>query len=227
MRTANQRGLRAIMARLEQAASPFGMAVAGVARRTSLNVRITVIVCLVLIAASFAGAAALQMRLDRVRALSQARWYEALRARDIGAAAGASLDRFADAGRSFADGGSPSIAGLRNVALFDSSGVWSRVLRGSAVDFPDLPVGWLEPASRGNALLSAFLLAFPYGQKVVVVYFDPASLVPPSMLERATMLAPDGRLLAGAASPTADVAAEARVRHWPAVLQTYLDASGA
>ncbi|HEY0104513.1 MAG TPA: hypothetical protein VGB91_00410, partial [Rhizomicrobium sp.] len=71
---------------------------AGLARATTRNIRLTVLVCVVLIGGSFAAAAVLQMRGDRLHALAQAQVFEAEHAADVAAAAAATLDRWAALG---------------------------------------------------------------------------------------------------------------------------------
>src|SRR5690348_7403383 len=129
------------MAIAERVDGPIPMAVARAAGKSTFRMRVTVLASLVLIAGSFAAAAALQMRLDRVHALSQAEWYETQRATNLAHLTDAALDRLADAGRAFAAGETPSAPGLMNVATFDRSGVWGAVFHGSAIAFPDLPAG--------------------------------------------------------------------------------------
>jgi signal transduction histidine kinase len=228
MAAANQLGgLRAHMTKVGQAAGPFGAALAGVARSTSLNIRLTVLVCMVLIAGSFAAAAALEMRLDRVHALAQAEWYERQRAIEIAAVADAALDRLADAGRAFADQMRPATSGVRNIAVFDASGVWGRVMHGSALNFPDLPPGWFAASNRRGTLIGSSLLAFPYKGQVVAVHFDPVSLVPRTMLGRAALIAPDERRISDRLPAAPDVVLEARAAHWPLTVQTSVDTAGA
>jgi len=228
MAAANQLGVCAApMAEVGQVAGPFGMALAGVARRTSLNIRLTVLVCMVLIAGSFAAAAALEMRLDRIHALAQAEWYEKQRAAEIAVAADAALDRLADAGRAFADSLAPGTAGVRNIAVFESSGVWARVLHGSALDFPDLPSGWSVAANRANVLIGSSFLAFPYKRQVVAVYFDPASLLPRKLLERAALIGPNGRTISDRLPSAPDLVAEAHATRWPLIVRTSVDSAGA
>jgi signal transduction histidine kinase len=214
------------MATVEQVAGPFSTVLAGFARKSTLNIRLTVLVCLVLIAGSFAGAAALQMRLDRAHALSQASWYEVRRARDIAANVDAALDRLADSGRAFADGRTPATTGIRNIAVFDLSGVWGRVLSGSAIDFPDLPAGWLPRTRHENLLMGSSILAFRHRQQVVAVYFNPASLLPASVLEGAALIAPDGSYILSHLADDRDVAAEVRCAHWPLLVRSSVDTAG-
>ena len=75
------------------------------------NIRTTVVVSLILICGSFAAAAALQMRLDRVHALNQARYFEARRAHALAAVTGAALDRIAGLGHAFATGAAVTVPG--------------------------------------------------------------------------------------------------------------------
>ena len=77
--------------------------VAGLARRASRNIRVTVVACVVLICGVFAAAALLQMRNDRLHALAQAEVFEAARAADIADVTGGALDRLAAVGRGFDD----------------------------------------------------------------------------------------------------------------------------
>ncbi|MBV9331242.1 MAG: HAMP domain-containing histidine kinase [Alphaproteobacteria bacterium] len=200
-------------------------AFAGVARKSALNIRLTVLVCLVLIAGSFAAASALQMRLDRSHAIAQAAQFEAGRARDIAAVADAVLERFASAGRSFASG-QLAVApdGIRNIAIFDRRGVWQRVLRGSALDFPEFPVGWVAQAQYQREL-SDSMMAFSYAGRIVVVLYDPTALVPKAMLEHAALLDPEGGTLEGTAISGDGFSAQGT--HWPVIGETFLDTGSA
>ena len=110
---------------------------AGLARRASRNIRVTVVACVVLICGAFAAAALLQMRNDRVHALAQAEVFEAERAGDIAAATGASLDRIAAVGRSFVDGkiADPTADGIANITAYDASGL--AVATAGKGDYPE------------------------------------------------------------------------------------------
>jgi signal transduction histidine kinase len=211
-------------------AASFGVApstVAAPARISVLGIRATVVICLVLIAGSFAAAATIQMRLDRAHALSQAAYYEQRRAQDIASIAGRALDRYAGAGRAFALRGDMNVpVGVRNIALFDKSGVWGEVLHGSAVDFPDMPSGWIAAASRGQTAFGSFV-AFPLGPHIVAVLFDPKTLVPSEMMNGAVLSEPGGNVLAGGPLEGAGQALTARTAHWPVFASTSVDVDGA
>ncbi|MGZ5961789.1 MAG: hypothetical protein ACXWLE_11985, partial [Rhizomicrobium sp.] len=98
-----------------------------VGRAASRNIRVTVLVSVVLICGSFAAAALMQMRNDRLHALAQAEYFETRRAGDVAAAAEANLDRIAALGRAFADGKQVSDAaaasGIRTITVFDTTGL--------------------------------------------------------------------------------------------------------
>ena len=215
------------MAIVERVVSPLYTAAARATGKTTPNIRLTVLVALVLIAGSFAGAASLQMRLDRVHALSQAEWYEARRAGNIALVANAALDRLADAGRAFADGQTPAAPGLINIATFDRSGVWSRVFHGDARAFPDLPAGWIQRAGHENLLMGTSLLAFPYREHVVLLVFNAKTMLPAPLLEHAALLAPDGASIWSRLDPAADYAAVAHCAQWPMMVRTGIDTDGA
>jgi hypothetical protein len=65
------------------------------ARLAARNMRVTVVASVVLICGAFAAASALQMRFDRAHAASEARYFEARRARDAARQAADALDRIA------------------------------------------------------------------------------------------------------------------------------------
>ena len=215
------------MAIAERVDGPIPMAVARAAGKSTFRMRVTVLASLVLIAGSFAAAAALQMRLDRVHALSQAEWYETQRATNLAHLTDAALDRLADAGRAFAAGETPSAPGLMNVATFDRSGVWGAVFHGSAIAFPDLPAGWIGRAVRGNILIGTSLLAFPYRERIVLVLYNPKTMLPPSVLDRAALLSPDGKTVWSRLPAGADFVANARCANWPMLVRTTFDSDGA
>src|SRR5512147_1533985 len=74
-----------------------------VRRRIGRDIRLTVILCTILICGSFVACAILQMRADRAHALDQASHFQQIRAADIAQAVSAALDRHAAMGRAFAD----------------------------------------------------------------------------------------------------------------------------
>ncbi len=219
-----------MVADFRAAAGPFGttrLALARTAKTSSLNIRLTVLVSVVLIAGCFAAAATLQMRIDRVHALSQATYFESRRAHDVAALSDSALDRFATLGRSFADNvlrsDIPALPGLRNIAIYDGDGPPVAVLNGELSRFPALPPGTIESARHGRHVVAPSLALFPYRGRVVAVEFDPASLVPATMLERAEIGAPDGVVLTSGPGWSNRTAAMARGRNWPVNVRTALD----
>lgn len=195
-------------------------------RATQRNIRLTVVVCVVLICGSFAAVAALQMRNDRAHALAQAQFFEARRAGDVAAAAQASLERIAELGRSFADGeqvgGVAAALGVRNITVFDRTGRASATLR--ATTPVTLPTGSLE--KRGRAISAPSIMTVPYLGRIVAIDFDPRALVPSRMLERAALSTANGTVLiqdanwsgSGASVPLAD---------WPVTVHTSVDENSA
>ena len=201
-------------------------AFAGVARKSSLHVRSTVLVCLILIAGSLAAAAILQMRLDRTRALSQAQYFETQRANDILTIAETELDRIADAGRAYADGATTAPPpAVKNIALIDSSGRWISSLHGTVVDFPDLPIGFAARAAH-EYRLSGSLLAFPFGKNVIAVSYDPRGLVPRGILRRASLRDSAGNTLLAGPGAVGNMLS-ARGKRWPIAAVTFVDADSA
>jgi hypothetical protein len=108
----------------------------------------TVALSLLLIFGCFATAAAIQMRLDRARALDSAAHFEARRAGEIATDFAATLDRYAALGAAFANaqvtpetsavlsevGGSA----LLNIAVLDASGHPLFEMKHAATDLPPL-----------------------------------------------------------------------------------------
>jgi len=208
---------------MAQARAVAGMPFAtGVARLATRNIRATVLVSLVLICGSFAAAAALQMRNDRLHALTQAQFFEAERARDVAAAAGASLDRLAALGRAFADGQAvaPGVEGVSAITVFDASGLALSTL-GEPLTLPP------EAIAAGKPMLSApGLLTFPYGEKIVALSFNPSALLPARLLSRAALTLNGGRILLHDKT-WRDGGASAPVEGWPVMARTATDEEAA
>ncbi len=123
---------------------------AGVGRAATRNIRLTVLVCIVLICGSFGAAAFLQMQNDKLHALQQAQFYEGERAQDVAAAAGASLDRLAAHGarvRRRADrrrrGGR-----VKNIAVFDSTGLALSSMKNDQAEALPLEAIWIHASRR-------------------------------------------------------------------------------
>ncbi len=222
------------MADVRAAAGPYGairLALARTARFSTLNIRLTVLICVVLIAGCFAAAATLQMRIDRVHALSQAAYFEARRANDVAALTDAAFDRYAAAGRAFAADingtGAVHLRGLRNIGVFYGADGPIAVQNGKIAGFPALPQGTIAAAREHPAIVSPSLAAFADKDRVIVLVFDSAALVPQSMLDRAELVAPDGILLAAGNDWTGRSTAIAHAQEWPVTVRTSLDRSAA
>jgi signal transduction histidine kinase len=208
------------------AASALG---AGAAQFASRNIKATVVLSVVLICGAFAAASALQMRLDRVHALNQARYFEARHAADIASVADAGLERMAAFGRSFADGslGQGGDDALRNIVVFAPDGTQVSTLTGTTA-FLHLPDGLLARARQAPILVGDGELAtltFAYDADVVAVVFDAHALAPAALLADAAVTS-GGAVLSG--NPQAlDGAISAPVGHWPVQVLVASDDDGA
>jgi signal transduction histidine kinase len=195
-------------------------------RAKSRNVRMTVLVSLVLICGSFAAAAVLQMRNDRVHALAQAEYFEARRAGDVAASAQTSLDRIAALGRAFVEGKDvaedAAASGVRSLTVFDRTGLAQSTLS----DQPALalPFGALE--ARKPEIHTPATMIFPYAGKIVGIAFDPHTLVPARMLERAALTTDAGSVLIQD-SNWAGVGPAVHVANWPVSVRTSVDEDAA
>jgi len=176
------------------------------ARRFGRDIRFTVPVCIILICFCFAATALIGMRLDRSHALAQADRFEQMRAADLAAATGRTLDRYARMGAVFAaspeqyrsaDLGRAEPA-IRDIAVWDARG--TQLARLDATAARPLP----RPAMSGTRMVFGGGLAFRSAGHTVLVLFQPASLLPGS-----ATLVPAGQ--AGAAVPGWPVAVRAAV----------------
>ncbi|MGH6876588.1 MAG: ATP-binding protein [Rhizomicrobium sp.] len=175
------------------------------------HVRVTVFVCVVLICGSFAAAAVIQMRLDRMHALTQAAAFGQRRALEMARDLGAALDRYAAIGTVFASteasaetsaalsesGGAP----LRNIAVLARNGRLESEMRETPAGFLPLAPDVLAAAQRGRTVLLArdrrsIALLLPVGGRIVVVQIDPAALLAPAGMQ-------DGLLATLSGSPIA------------------------
>ncbi|MDB5741165.1 MAG: hypothetical protein JWP16_2205, partial [Alphaproteobacteria bacterium] len=91
------------MAQAATAAMAWTGSMAAVARRMLRDSRFTVPVCILLICGSFAAAAALQMRLDRIHVLGQAAATQQGRAGGIAFGIGRTFSRYTRMAQVFAD----------------------------------------------------------------------------------------------------------------------------
>src|SRR5690348_455859 len=145
-------------------------------RVATRNVRWTVLISIALIFGSFVCAAVIQMRQDRVHALSQATAMEMRRARELAAGYSETLDGYAALGAAFANAipnvetsaalsevGGPA---LQNVAVLDGAGRLLFEMTRAPTDILPLDPNALARASTGRVAFSAargrsILLAFP------------------------------------------------------------------
>jgi signal transduction histidine kinase len=212
------------MAQDQAMAGPFGAARGIISRATggaTRNIRVTVAICVVLICGSFAAATLVQMQLERSHALAQARSFETARAHAIAALTARELDRYAQLGRAFADNPQAAIAapGLRNIAVFDATGVVTRLLHGNPTAIA-APPGTL---SGRRLVLPGSVLIFPYHDGAVAVSFAASALVPPAMMTRAALLLPQKKTLTTGAQWNDLDAIGQPVPGWPLTAATVLD----
>jgi len=189
------------------AASPFAIATRAVSKAATRNIRVTVAISLVLIAGSFASAAAIQMRLDRVRALDQASSFETRHAHELSGELAAALDRYAALGTAFANAASPDAtaalsdaggAALKNIVVLDANGGLLSEMK-MAPGFLPIPGAALARARAGRAVIplkdgTGFAILFASGEQIVAVELDARALL--GAAGNATIAAKDGRVLA-------------------------------
>ncbi|HTQ12911.1 MAG TPA: HAMP domain-containing sensor histidine kinase [Rhizomicrobium sp.] len=204
----------------QAAAGPIGAALdaaAGKARAASRKVRLTVVVAFVLIAGSFAAAAGLQMRLDRVHALAQASHFTQRRAGEIAADLSASLDRYAALGAAFANAGGAdgtaaiSEAGgpaLRNIALLDRGGQVVSELKSMPNGLLPLSPAALAHAAYDRTIAASsdgrtLALLFPLAGHIAAVQIDAAAILPRAGMEDALIASLSGEVRASGAQWTA------------------------
>ena len=163
------------------------------ARRLTRNNRLLIPLCILLICASFAAAALLQMQSARQLALSAATQAGAARAQDLAAITALSLDRFAAIGEAFAanPGAAITLPGVRNIAVYDQDGARRAILH---------PLAAMAPALRSEGR-SVFAfgpqagLSFTSGGNRIVVQFDSRALAPAGLLEDAALVPASGPAL--------------------------------
>ena len=213
------------MAQSRALLGPWEIAGLALPRRVFRNARLMVPLCIALICGSFAAAAVLSLRLDRAHALNQAAYFEAARAADLAAVAGAALDRLSAAGLAFARNPETRLAdpAIRNIAVFRDGRLASALKPLTA-----LPP---QPAFKGTRSIFHFGpetgLAFRDDGSVVTVLFDPAALAPGSLLRQAALLS-GGRPLVSGTGWQSDGASQTRaVSGWPLMAATLTDGDGA
>ena len=215
------------MAGAAHAAKPLELAGAFSARLAKLgarNIRVTVLVCIVLICGSFAAAAGLQMRLDRAHALSQATIFEQRQVGDTALQLGSALDRMHSIAMLFAEskwsdeaaGAAPEIT---NIAVFEPDG---QVRETNA----DRPIALMSEARdralEGRVILPGGVIAFAHEGSVVAVTFDPQAMLPQSMRSHASITFTDGTELASGTRRNGP-AVSAAIPGWPLSLQSVVD----
>ncbi|MGN6516284.1 MAG: sensor histidine kinase [Rhizomicrobium sp.] len=183
----------------------------GVLGKLARNVRVIVVLSVILIAGSFAAAAAIQMRLDRARALDQAAYLESRRATEIATDFSATLDRFAALGAAFANstGTAETSAalseaggkGLRNIAVLSPDGELLYEMKGDPSSFLPIPQPQWAQAQTQRAIMPSrdgrtTIIAFVAGEKIVAMQLDLQSMVRPASMEETAIATRDGELLA-------------------------------
>jgi signal transduction histidine kinase len=185
------------------------MAARAVSKAATRNIRMTVAIALALIAGSFASAAAIQMRLDRTRALDQASSFETGRAHELSGELAAALDRYAALGAAFANAASPDTtaalsdaggAALKNIVVLDANGGLLSEMK-MAPGFLPLSGSVLARARLERAVVplkdgTGFAILFPSGEQIVAVQLDARALLGAASLENAAIATKEGRVLA-------------------------------
>ena len=198
------------MAQAGVSAGPLGAAshaLSGVTRAAARHIRITVLLCVVLICGSFAAAGALQMRIGREHGLQQAASLEVQRDREIAGGLAARLDRNATIAARFAGGQlgrdtletflSAHASALRNIAVMDETGTAISALRKPG--FLPLPQGLLMRAFGGRTVAisgNSLLLAFPQNGNVTVAELDLGTIFPAGVLSHSAVTDAKGIVLA-------------------------------
>jgi signal transduction histidine kinase len=172
-------------------------------RRVAGNIRITVALSVILICGSFAAAAFIQMRDDRVHALSEAANFDDERAQELATDLGSELNRYAAIGAAFTNATNSaetsaalSEAGgtaLRNIAVLDLRGELQSELTSAAKGFLPLSPDSIDEALTGHAIAASrdgksFAIVFNEGNHLVAVELDAKALMP-SAGEREALLA--------------------------------------
>lgn len=151
------------------------------------DTRIIVPLCILSVCASLAAAAALQMRSDHNRAQA----IETQKVQTIARVAAASLDRYARLGAVFAASPqqyraadlSRAEPAIRDIAVYDASG---RILSRLQVTGGDVPAPLA--VFGGQRVTIPGGIAFRDGDHGISLLFDPASLVPAPLLDRAALV---------------------------------------
>ncbi len=213
------------MAQMRALLGPWEIAGLNLPRRTLRNVRLMVPISIALICGSFAAAAVLSIRLDRVHALNQATYFEAARASDLANVAEMTLDRLAATGLGFARNPEMRIddAAIRNIAVFQNGALVSALKPASALPSP--------PDFRGSRIVFSFGpeagLALHQDGKTISVLFDSRALAPQSLLRRAALFSASAVIASGADWRGGDARLESQLAGWPLKAGTQMDGDGA
>jgi signal transduction histidine kinase len=213
------------MAQMRASMGPWEIAGWSLPRRALRNTRLMVPICIALICGSFAAAAMLSMRLDRIHALSQAAHFEQQRAADLADVAGATLGRLAAAGLDFArsPGAPAGDPAIRNIAVFQDGSLLAASRSQSALPH--------QPQFNGPKALFAFgpelALAVRDGDKIIAVLFDPMALAPAALMRRAAFLSNSAALVSGENWRMDGTRQERAVAGWPLKAATEVDGEDA
>jgi signal transduction histidine kinase len=179
------------------------------ARAGTRHIRIVVILSLLLIAGSFASAGAIQMRLDRLHALTQAAAFGDRRAQEIATDLSSILDHYEALGSAFANAAPSAETSaalsetggriLRNIAVLDGAGQLQFEMTGSPEGLLPLPADALASTSRAivpSADGRSMALVFRAGAHIVAMQIDPAALLPSASMEDSLVATPNGKIVA-------------------------------
>jgi signal transduction histidine kinase len=199
----------------------FGGALAKVASLSTRNIRLTVILCVVVICGSFAAAGLLQFRLETANANRQAAFFEQRRAADTAAIVGETLTRQRRIGLQFAAGNiialPPDISGITvsdvigKVSGTIGEPIAMGTLAGLAVD---------QPVVVGER--HATVVVFRHGIDIIAVRFRP--LLPAAMRANLEIAAANGANIAG--TPVGSGAFTAPVPNWPVEIRVPREDAG-
>jgi signal transduction histidine kinase len=173
-------------------------------------VRATAAITLILICGSFASAAAVQLRLDRGRALDQAAQFETRRAQEIANDLAATLDRFAALGVAFANARGTAEtaaalseaggAALRNIVVLSRDGSALSEMKGAPGPLLPVDTATLSQASLGHAVIpvegtGSVALLIPAGVHIVAIEIDRRALLRHAGMEETVVATRAGRIL--------------------------------
>ncbi len=201
------------MAQSRAATGPFRLLSRAISRTAGVaarNVRVTAVITLLLICGSFAGAAAIQLRLDRGRVLDQAAQFETRRANEIAGDLAAMLDRFATLGLAFANArgtaetsAALSEAGgtaLQNIVVLDRDGRVLSELTGAPGPLLPIDSATLIAANRGRIVMpvegtGSVALLVPANGRIVAIEIDRDALLGHAGTEESVIATKAGRIL--------------------------------